>query len=100
MNILRTAALAAVLLGATLAHADERWRYHDEAGLWVGLGIFADFIGASILADLISPPPPPYVGDACDPCPDEADADSDGGTLELPAYPEPRSGGSGRRRGG
>jgi hypothetical protein len=60
MKILRAAVLATVLLGAGLVHADGRRRYHDEAGLWVGLGIFADFVGASLLADLIAPPPPAY----------------------------------------
>jgi hypothetical protein len=58
MKIRPTAALAAVLVGVTFAHADERGRYHDEAGLWVALGIFADAVGASLLADLIAPPPP------------------------------------------
>lgn len=62
MTILRAAALAALLLSAGLAHADGRRRYHDEAGLLVGIGIFADFIGASLLADLIAPPAP---RDAC-----------------------------------
>lgn len=56
MRILRTAVLAAILTWVGLAHADGRRRYHDEAGLWVGLGIFADAVGASLLADLIAPP--------------------------------------------
>lgn len=58
MTILRAAALAAIIAWAGVAHADGRRRYHDEAGVVVGLGIFADALGASILADLIAPSSP------------------------------------------
>jgi hypothetical protein len=58
MTIFRAAALAAIVAWAGAAHADCHRRYHDEAGLLVGIGILADFVGASILADLIAPSEP------------------------------------------
>jgi hypothetical protein len=61
MTILRAAALAAIIAWAGVAHADCRRRFHDEAGLLVGIGILADFVGASVLADLITPSEPDLV---------------------------------------
>jgi hypothetical protein len=58
MTILRAAALAALLASTGVAHAGERHRFHDEAGLLVAFGIVADTLGASLLADLIAPTPP------------------------------------------
>ena len=61
MTILRAAALAAMVAWAGTAHADGLRRFHDESGLLVGIGILADFLGASVLVDMIAPPAPETV---------------------------------------
>jgi hypothetical protein len=63
MTILRAAALAALFASTGVAHAGERHRFHDEAGLLVAFGIVADTLGASLLADLIAPATPDVVCD-------------------------------------
>jgi hypothetical protein len=61
MRVLRAAALASIVAWTAAAHAGSHRRLHDEAGLLVGIGIFADFVGASVLLDLIDPPEPDFV---------------------------------------